>query len=233
MKLRSQILAALVFAFGWLSVASAQPPFTPPVPVHTPAVKDRACVADCRQDARVCSQAAKQVSRMCAEQCAAEAEAAAQVCADDPSSVACRTARAEARACLAPCAQDFAAASRACQTDSRGCVAQCPNVEPPPDPGSRDAICVAGCASDLRVCLGAARERRGCLTDDCADLIGDAREACTQDETSEECRLARTAALDCLRACRDDLRHVTQTCVGTSQSCIRSCPADGDEPPTP
>jgi hypothetical protein len=200
----------------------------PPIPPHA---KDRFCVAECRLDARNCTAAARQEARMCAASCSDELQAAAEACGADPASEACQTARQAAQACLVPCGEGNRNATAACRTELRTCAAQCPQAEPPANPEGKDPQCVAECVMTMRSCLTNAREGTDCM-DNCSGLIQTAQETCATGEDSEACLLARQAAVECLRTCRDTLRQTRQGCVRIGDGCVRSC-ADAESPGPP
>ena len=72
------------------------------------------------------------------------------------------------------------------------------------------------------------------MQEGCSELTDDVTETCGQDDSSEQCRLARRAAHGCLRGCRDTLRNETRNCVRDGEGCLRSCPdAEPESPESP
>jgi len=224
----SRIAPVLVVLLAWVVAAPAEP-----TPSPTQArIRDRICRAECRQDARSCLSATRQQARLCSALCRPDVQGSAQQCAGNPDSNGCQQARERARTCLAPCAEDRGTGLRACRADGRACIAECPEVEPPPDPAAKDPACVANCVGVTNECAGGVREQANvCLQEGCAELRSDLEETCGQNGGSEGCHLARRAALDCMRGCRNDLREGTRTCARNGESCLRSCP--NLEPETP
>jgi hypothetical protein len=225
----SRIAVALFSLSVWSQAVQASP--TDP---NSNLIRDRICLAECRQDSRTCLSATRQQARMCGEGCVAALRDAVRACIGNPLSKGCQASRDEVRECLSPCAQDRATASRNCRADTRTCFAQCPEVEPLPLPGAKDPNCVVDCASVVAECVPAVREQaRVCLQDGCAELLDDLSAICAQDGVSEACQLARRAVMDCQRDCRNTLRDGTRNCARNGEDCLRSCPDPEPAPPSP
>jgi hypothetical protein len=219
------------FLVTLVGAVAGQPTFAEPTGEP---VRDRICMAECRQDGRACVSATRQAARICAEACAGDLENAAKACTGNPDSNGCKTSRERVRTCMSPCAQNRATESRNCRGEARTCAAECPYVEPLPGPGEKEAGCVADCAAALAECLPAVREQAQlCLQKGCSELTEDVNETCGQDPATEGCRLARREAHGCQRGCRDTLRQETRNCARNGETCVRSCPDAEPEPEGP
>jgi hypothetical protein len=225
----SRVAVALFTLSVWSQAVQASP-----ADPNSDLIRDRICLAQCRQDSRTCLLATREQARMCGEGCVAALQDAVRACLGNPFSKGCQAGRDKAHECLMPCVQNRAMASRDCRADTRTCFAQCPEVEPLPSPGAKDPNCVVDCASVMAECTSGVREQaRVCLQEGCADLIDDLSASCGPNGSSDVCRLARRAVMDCQVECRNTLRDGTRNCARNGKDCLRSCPDVEPASPTP
>lgn len=181
-------------------------------------IRQRACVADCRQQTGDCLAAARAAARPCFAACDPLVDAARTACAADPESAACHDAAAAARQCLDPCVDGLRPAVRQCLSDGAECRKACPFIGEPP--------CHAACRADRIECVGAVRAAFTACGADCRDELQAARAACADDADGEACTAARAAARTCLAPCFEAAREGLATCRQELRQCVADCGGD-------
>lgn len=179
---------------------------------------ERACVKECRGDLNDCLRLAADDLSECTEPCADERAAARAACADDPTTDACKEARAALRGCVGPCLQVYDPAVEGCFGDARMCVADCPPVDDPP--------CVRACLEQRSSCLADLRAEAKTCRDRCRAETAAARRLCAGDPGSEECRAAAMAARVCLAPCGELVRKGLRECRQETRACLAECDDD-------
>ena len=101
------------------------------MPTPQPGQKDPACVGECRDELRRCVAAQREAFGECKDSCNDEVAAARTACAAGRSA-ACAAARQAVAECLTPCNQALRTGMARCIEGAHDCVAECPNVTPPP-----------------------------------------------------------------------------------------------------
>ena len=184
-------------------------------------IKDRACIADCREATSACLAEARAAAAACFEGCAELVEAAREACAADDAGTACREAAAAARECLARCRAELQPALRACIADGHDCARACPLIGEPP--------CLSGCRADHVDCTVEVRAAFSECRDGCADERERARMACADDPDGEACAAGKAAVRACLTPCYERAHAAHQTCREALREGVAACDDGGSE----
>ena len=84
--------------------------------------------------------------------------------------------------------------------------------------------CKGDCFDAARTCFEAAEsDALTCAQSTCADQITAGQGACADDLSSEGCRTARNALVDCLDPCLATKRTALGACHATADTCVDGC----------
>jgi len=92
----------------------------------------------------------------------------------------------------------------------------------------KDPQCLKDCRDERQDCGIAARENAAPCIEACQPLADAARDACSEDPGSTECREAHEAFRDCVQPCREALQPELVQCAEAVRDCIAVCPVIQD-----